>query len=1045
MYKIIWVVLLFLYSSFTLISAQESGVLLHFNKTSNPGFKFERIPDKLSGNSVLYESTVSDSINAEFNRILFNGTLSDTNATLQIQYKVKKNQWSTWRDVFTKIFANGRFWARFDLETGLTRNIKFRWMNSGVKSPFKVEIYAIESIKVEKHEHSLHESVNMLDKVFSFLEDSIPPPPVIFRESWGASDPIGTYIPHQPFRLTQHHTAGKRVKSVSEGMEEMRFIQDFHQYGRGWQDIGYHFCVDDAGNFYEGVPAHFRGTHVGGNNTGNIGISYMGNFHLVDSLPTQDALLSLSEMWSWLAYKYQVNPDSLMGHRNFSATACPGENLYEEIVSLRNNIRNRLGFGAPYVANPFPQPFSENISRNSSVYFFIRDELDGIDQTTIVMRINGEIVEPLIGGTASEVQVLYNPPEPFPFAQNVIVEVEASDQAETPNTMHYVYTFKIEVEAFYSEVMNISTMRNAVFELEGSWEMDNFDVELDGLLPGQRLKATDNDGSHVARMYPTVTEKGDYNIFISSATNYLGESARYTFVNEIGQTVSRFTEYNDVYLSKWALISPTPVHFDTIGSSMKDSTGYFELSGLSGLETRLVLDAFRLEKVDKLDPPQAPVIKYVNLLSRKTKEISISWYPSLEGDIAGYRLYMSGDGLSWNEPLVDEAVLDRETTSYLYDYDGNAGTLYFRVVAVDTNTFIGSLGEEEPLLSIPSDTYGTSIFDEPKALIVDNFDRQASWRSPNHPFVKNYGEALLYNNIGFSSCYYSAIQNGDINPESFKMLVYICGDDSRSDESLAAADQQRIFDYLASGGKLFISGSEIGYDIDGSTAEEKSRYQELLKAEYRGDLAGSQHVLGEPGTAFEEMDLIFGTQDGPDLYIEDYPDYIRPANGSSSAMYYDNLRIAGIQYTGPYTEGGPDAQLVYIGFTFETIVDPLDRAQLMNGVLWYFLMLAGIEEEQENIATEFSLSQNYPNPFNPSTIIRFTVPTTSGKTRVKILVYDALGQKIREVENKNYQPGQYQIEWDGKDNLGKMVASGIYYYKMQAEDFSDTRKMILLR
>lgn len=1032
-------ILAFFMVGVTICSAQESGVFLHFTTKPNLNMEITASASKTAGEAVLYESPTSDSARIAFDRVLFNGTVSDTNLILQLRYQDDSGRWSSWNDVYTRYFPNGRFWARYDRKDGIMRHIRYRILNGRALFPVQIEIYAIEGIKQAKEQQiqspSSHKTA--IQKMTVVPEDSIPQPALISRAEWEANDPIGTLIPHQPFRMTQHHTAGARIATLQQGIAEMQFIQDFHQNGRGWQDIGYHYCMDDSGRIYQGVLPDYRGTHVGGNNTGNLGISYMGNFHIEGNVPTEKALANLVDMWSWLSYSYDISPDSLMGHRNFSATACPGDNLYTEILNIRNEVRNQLGFGAPYIANPSPQPFSEGNPRNSAVSFFIRDDEEGVDAETLVMQINGETVSPLYGGTQNELQVLYEPETPFPYAQTVIVDVQVSDLAEEPRTMNYGFRFKIEVEALYSEVINSMTMRNGHLEVLGEWQTDNFDLDLEGLTSGQRLKTTDDDGSHYATVYPDVSEAGDYNVYMASASNYLGESARYIFVNEYGMNAQRFVEYNDVYYRKWAPISPTPVYMD--------STGFIQLGGLEGLPTRLILDAFRLEKVDKLDPPHAPDMKYVRPNAQYNRMLEIDWYPSLEGDIAGYRLFLSEDGLNWGEPLADENVLKRNVTTFLYEYTGDAASLYFRVVAVDTNTFIGALGEDEPLLSEPSDTYGTSIGREPQVLIVDNFDRQASWRSPHHPFVKNYGEAVVENGIGFASCYFSAVQNGDIDPMEYDVVIYICGDDSRSDESLAAADQFRLMDYLEAGGKVFISGSEIGYDIDGSATEEKIRYQELLKARYQGDLAGSNRVIGETGTVFEGLDFEYGTMTGPDLYIEDYPDYIQPYGGSNSALFYGNLQIAGIHYTGPYVQGGPDAQLVYIGFTFETIVQPEARSALLGRVLQYFGLATDINEEKALIPANYELSQNFPNPFNPSTTFQVSIPVAAEVRELKLTIYNALGQKIRTLKNGRIDPGIHTIKWNGMDDTGILAASGIYYCRMEIGDFAETRKMVLVR
>lgn len=99
----------------------------------------------------------------------------------------------------------------------------------------------------------------------------------------------------------------------------------------------------------------------------------------------------------------------------------------------------------------------------------------------------------------------------------------------------------------------------------------------------------------------------------------------------------------------------------------------------------------------------------------------------------------------------------------------------------------------------------------------------------------------------------------------------------------------------------------------------------------------------------------------------------------------------------------------------------------------------------------FSLEQNYPNPFNPSTKIKFTVPTTplnpspsqgegNSERSIILKIYDILGNEITTLVNEQKSPGTYEIEFDRNG-----LSSGVYYYKLQAGDFTDTKKMILLK
>lgn len=98
--------------------------------------------------------------------------------------------------------------------------------------------------------------------------------------------------------------------------------------------------------------------------------------------------------------------------------------------------------------------------------------------------------------------------------------------------------------------------------------------------------------------------------------------------------------------------------------------------------------------------------------------------------------------------------------------------------------------------------------------------------------------------------------------------------------------------------------------------------------------------------------------------------------------------------------------------------------------------------ESRQIPSEFSLQQNYPNPFNSTTKIDFRV---SAGSEVEIAVYNLQGQLVRVLTHKNYEPGEYQVSWDGSDAKGMLAATGVYVYQMRAGDFVQQRKLILLK
>jgi len=115
---------------------------------------------------------------------------------------------------------------------------------------------------------------------------------------------------------------------------------------------------------------------------------------------------------------------------------------------------------------------------------------------------------------------------------------------------------------------------------------------------------------------------------------------------------------------------------------------------------------------------------------------------------------------------------------------------------------------------------------------------------------------------------------------------------------------------------------------------------------------------------------------------------------------------------------------------------------LLNDAIAKADIALSVEEFSAPIPEHFELSQNYPNPFNPVTQIEFSVPRSS---YVKLDVFNALGQKIRGLVSERLAAGRKRVTWDGADDAGKPVASGVYLYRLTAGDFADTKKMLILK
>ena len=96
----------------------------------------------------------------------------------------------------------------------------------------------------------------------------------------------------------------------------------------------------------------------------------------------------------------------------------------------------------------------------------------------------------------------------------------------------------------------------------------------------------------------------------------------------------------------------------------------------------------------------------------------------------------------------------------------------------------------------------------------------------------------------------------------------------------------------------------------------------------------------------------------------------------------------------------------------------------------------------DGVPTSYRLAQNFPNPFNPDTNIRFDV---KDRGNVSLIIYNALGQKVHTLLDESMNPGAYSRKFNGKDDRGMELSSGLYFYQIKVNDFSDTKKMILVK
>lgn len=202
-------------------------------------------------------------------------------------------------------------------------------------------------------------------------EQSPLSPKIITRKDWGASDPNNPKSKKSlgPIKsIVIHHAAGYWDKSgTDDGKKRVLEIQKLHKSERKndkgvsvgpWNDIGYHFLIDPKGNIYQGrefmepnkllkdKPKLIQGAHTGGFNSGRIGVCLLGNYESNKSKPTKEAQQAIIQLLNFLIFAYrpigdtklEVRGQIITGHRDFKATTCPGDNLYDWLEDLSDTV-----------------------------------------------------------------------------------------------------------------------------------------------------------------------------------------------------------------------------------------------------------------------------------------------------------------------------------------------------------------------------------------------------------------------------------------------------------------------------------------------------------------------------------------------------------------------------------------------------------------------------------------------------------------------------------------------------------------------------------
>ncbi|MFH1436265.1 MAG: fibronectin type III domain-containing protein, partial [Pseudomonadota bacterium] len=332
--------------------------------------------------------------------------------------------------------------------------------------------------------------------------------------------------------------------------------------------------------------------------------------------------------------------------------------------------------------------------------------------------------------------------------------------------------------------------------------------------------------------------------------------------------------------------------------------------------------------------------------------VTLSWTaapdPAQNVEADRFRVYTSRDGRAFDngDLTAEETSLELSGLDYPANY-------YFLVTAENDG------GESMPSEQLGVRTSWTG--DETVLLLVNGFDRldpdEREWEN-TRDFVVQHAEAIASAGEGFYTFDYAsneAVANGDIDLDAYMAVIFWTGEESTNFESFSDEEMAIVGAYLASGGKMFISGSEIGWDLD-ERGDETTRawLQDVLRVGYVSDDAETHSVGAAAGGIFEGMSDFDFDDGSAGTYDPDWPDVLEPAGGSTVNLQYAAAGGAGLEY-----DGGEE-KIVFFGFPFETVLGEAVRAGLMERILTFLVPDVPQPPEEDELMEEADAAEDMP-------------------------------------------------------------------------------------
>ena len=372
----------------------------------------------------------------------------------------------------------------------------------------------------------------------------------------------------------------------------------------------------------------------------------------------------------------------------------------------------------------------------------------------------------------------------------------------------------------------------------------------------------------------------------------------------------------------------------------------------------------------------------------------------------------------------------------------NVDETYFLSVAARNS--LGSSEPTEMLGVVPS-------YDDIKVLIVNGFDR-VNGTTNSFDYIRQHGSSIHAQGKAFDAASNEAIMNQQIDILDYQFVDWILGEEGTSTNVFSYNEQNIITEYLESGRFLFISGSEIGYDLEDQGSDtDKSFYQYYLKSDYISDAAGGHQGVysgyGMTNSILSGIENINYDNGSQGTYNVDWPDGIKPMGGALfcaafSGVDYNNAGGMGIEYTGTFGLSNLIGGILYLSVGFEAIYPESKRDEIMHKIINNYESQLSIKSNTDILPLALNITSIYPNPSNNSMTISFSV--LSQNSPVDITIRNIIGQ---EVYQTSYKPKSKNINWTwgGIKKNGSIAPSGTYFISLTQLDQTSTKKITLLK